>query len=89
MLFQPANDIIKTAVISVSDLNSYNFAQLILEALRTALFHLRLTESQLILLTLHVMIIEIVPNRMCETMLQALLPEVFRHLIKITLTSAI
>ncbi len=70
-------------------LNSYYLTQLVLEALRTALFHLRLTESQLVLLTLHVMIIEIVPNRMCETMLQALLPEVFRHFIQITLTAPI
>ena len=62
MLFQPANDIIKTAVIRVSDLNSYNFAQLVLEALRTALFHLCFIEGQLIFLTFHVVIIETVPN---------------------------
>lgn len=81
MLLQPENDIIKSMIQRIGDLNSYYLAQLVLEALRTALFHLRFTESQLIFLTSHVMVIEIVSNRIGKTIFKAFSPKVFRHFI--------
>jgi len=83
------NNIIESAVIGVSYFYLDYFTQLVLEALRTALFHLRFSECQPVFLPRHIVIIEAVPNRMCKPMLQAFLPEILRHLIKIMLTAPI
>ena len=77
MLPKSANYIIESAVIRVSNLNSYYLAQFVLEALRTALFHLLLAKCQFVLLPRHIVIIEAVPNRVREPMLQTFLPEIF------------
>ena len=50
MLFQSANDIIKSVVVRIICFDFDNLPQLVFEALRTALFHLRFSEGQLVAL---------------------------------------
>lgn len=89
MVFESADNIFKGAVSRIGKLYLNYLAKLVLERFRAAFFHLRFGKCLFIPNSFGIVIVKILPRGTCKTVLDALLPEILGHLIKVALIAAV